>query len=165
MIRQDIASDPTLAASLASVPAAPLLAPWATPPLEPAHAAGLDLILEGFLIHHGSPRHIDVRGEPGVLAGDFCYATGLVRVAESGDVEVVRLLADLVARSAGLVGDGRRDRLAPLWRAVVATIAAPDRAAAVTALDAALTTDDPAAIDAIAAAMPDPPELTEAFHP
>ena len=86
---------------------------------------GVDLILEGFLAHHGTPRYLRPgdRIGGGVLAGDYCYATGLVAVAGDGDLTVIRVLADLVAVSAVLVSDGRRDRLASFWSAAVATIA------------------------------------------
>ena len=49
-------------------------------------AVGLDLILEGFLLHHGAPAPPRARPSPGreVLAGDYCYAHGLVRIADVG---------------------------------------------------------------------------------
>ncbi len=117
--------EPGLAAELREPPADPLLAPLASPPLTPGQAAGLDLILEGFLLHHGRPRHV-APSEPGreVLAGDYCYAHGLVRVAEAGDLFVIEALADLIALGAGLVASGDRGALAPLWRATTAAIAA-----------------------------------------
>ena len=69
----------------------------------PHEAAGLDLILEGFLLHHGQARHLTPSG-PGreVLAGDYCYAHGLVRITGAGDLFVVEALADLIALGAGL---------------------------------------------------------------
>lgn len=166
MIRDELVTDPTLAAGLRDDVAPPVLAPVAGAALAPLTAEGVDLILEGFLAHHGTPRHLRADGAPHVLAGDFCYATGLVRVAEAGDVGVVALLAALVARSAGLVADGRRDALDALWRCVVAVIAAPGRAAAAATLAdaaAALDAGDDGALRRLADAAPPAPGLTEAF--
>ena len=97
------------------------------PGLSTDHAAGLDLILEGFLLHHGRPRHLDLPDiGRRVLAGDYCYAHGLVWVAETGDLRIIELLADLVAMSAALVSTGDRDGLPPLWRTTIAAIAHDD---------------------------------------
>jgi hypothetical protein len=125
-VRAELAVEPTLARSLVDVSPAPLLAPRVSPPLAAGHAEGLDLILEGFLAHHGRPRHLasTAQGDR-VLAGDYCYAAGLVRVAGAGDLFVIEALANLVALSAGLVADGRRDALSALWGATVAAIAGP----------------------------------------
>ena len=88
-------------------------------------AAGLDLILEGFLLHHGRPRYLRL-GDRGraVLAGDYCYAHGLVRIADAGDLFLIEALSDLIALGAGLVATGERAALAPLWRGTAAAIAA-----------------------------------------
>ena len=124
-MRDALTGDATRAGGLLEPAAAPLLAPLVAPPLTDHQAAGLDLILEGFLLHHGSARHLSPSA-PGreVLAGDYCYAYGLVRIAEAGDLFVVELLADLIALSAGLVATGDRASLAPLWRSTTAAIAA-----------------------------------------
>lgn len=165
MTRQAIAAEPTLRTRLRPEPAPPLLAPLVAGALPSACAEGLDLILEGFLAHHGVPRDLEPAGDDRhVLAGDYCYATGLVRVAASGDLFVVRALAELVAVSAGLVADGRRADLEPLWRAVVACIARPDRAAAeadLTRVVSAATAGDMAVAAAVARAVPPLPVLTE----
>ncbi len=129
-MRGALTDEATLAGGLLGPAAAPLLGPLVTPPLTDHQAAGLDLILEGFLLHHGTARHLSPSAAPGreVLAGDYCYAYGLVRIAEAGDLFVVELLADLIALSAGLVATGDRASLAPLWRATTAAIAARGRA-------------------------------------
>ncbi len=165
-MRRDLLREPTLAARLLPEIASPLLAPLVSPPLPWDAGLGVDLILEGFLAHHGRPLHLAAHtGDRHVLAGDFCYATGLVRVAGAGDIFVIEALAELVALSSGLVADGRRDLLAPLWRAVLAAIAAPGREAAAPALRAAMdavTRDaDPGPALALAAALPPTPELEE----
>jgi hypothetical protein len=120
-----LADEVALAGELIDPEAEPLLAPLAAPPLTPDQAIGLDLILEGFLLHHGRPRHV-APAAPGreVLAGDYCYAHGLVRIAAAGDLFVVSALADLIALGAGLVAAGERAGLVPLWRATTWAIAA-----------------------------------------
>ena len=57
-VRAVLADEPTLGGELVEPAAAPLLAPLVAPPLTAEQAAGLDLILEGFLLHHGRPRHL-----------------------------------------------------------------------------------------------------------
>jgi hypothetical protein len=170
-VRAVLAQEPGLASQLAEPPAPPLLAPLVTPPLTPAQAAGLDLILEGFLLHHGRPRHLSP-SEPGreVLAGDYCYAHGLVRIADAGDLFVIEALADLIALGAGVVASGRRAALPGLWRATTAAIAArrsPDADAVGARLLEAkrrLRADgDPSALAQVGAGLPPTPELDEAF--
>lgn len=168
MTRDELAAEPTLRTRLRAAPAAPLLAPLASPPLAAREAAGLDLILEGFLAHHAAPRDLTpAGGDRHVLAGDFCYAAGLVRVAEAGDVFVIRALAELVALASGLVAEGRRGDVAPLWRAVTACIADPDRPAAEArlgaVLDAARRPGGAAVVAASAAGLPPTPELDAAL--
>ena len=82
-------------------------------PLAPErHALGLETIYEGYLVHYGRSRLFapDDR-DTALLLGDYLYAHGLVRVAETGDVKAVSDLADLISRCAqlraeGLGGDG-----------------------------------------------------------
>ena len=57
-------------------------------PLAPArHALGLETIYEGYLVHYGRSR-LFAPGDrdTALLLGDYLYAHGLVRVAETGDV-------------------------------------------------------------------------------
>jgi hypothetical protein len=122
-MREALAAEPSLAAGLVSPAPETLMAPLVCPPLEHFEAEGLELILEGFLLHHGLPRHLRLEGRGRqVLAGDYCYAQGLVRVAAAGDLYVIEALADLIALGPGLVAGGRRDGLAPLWLATAAAI-------------------------------------------
>ena len=109
-------------------PAELLLAPLGRERLG-AHADGLDLILEGFLLHHGRPRlawseDADTR----LLAGDWCYARGLVEVSEAADLGAIDALARLIALSSALVAEGRRGELARLWTATAGAIGSPDDA-------------------------------------
>ncbi len=168
-VRAVLAQEAALAAELVEPAAEPLLAPLVAPPLTPDQAAGLDLILEGFLLHHGRPRHLSP-SEPGreVLAGDYCYAHGLVRIADSGDLVVIEALADLIALGAGVVASGRREALEPLWRATAAAIAArgaadaDDVAARLTEAKRRLRADgDPSGLAEVAAGLPPTPGLAE----
>jgi hypothetical protein len=170
-VRAVLAQEAALAAELVEPAAEPLLAPLVAPPLTPDQAAGLDLILEGFLLHHGRPRHLSP-SEPGreVLAGDYCYAHGLVRIAEAGDLFVIEALADLIALGAGVVASGRREALEPLWRATAAAIAARGSAAAddvaarlIEAKRRLRVDGDPSGLAEVAAGLPPTPGLTEAF--
>jgi hypothetical protein len=170
-VRSVLAQEPALAAALLEPPAAPLLAPLVAPPLTPDQAAGLDLILEGFLLHHGRPRHLSPT-EPGreVLAGDYCYAHGLVRIAAAGDLFVIEALADLIALGAGVVASGDRAALPALWRGTTAAIAAR-RSPEADAVGARLleakrllrVEGDPSGLAGVAAALPPTPGLEEAL--
>ncbi len=82
-------------------------------PLAPsAHALGLETIYEGYLVHYGRSRlFAPPDRDTALLLGDYLYAHGLVRVAETGDVKAVADLAELISRCAqlraeGLDGDG-----------------------------------------------------------
>ena len=51
-----LAAQPGLAGH--TIDADEVLVPLVCPPLAREHALGLELILEGFLLHHGTPRHV-----------------------------------------------------------------------------------------------------------
>ncbi|MBI2684098.1 MAG: hypothetical protein HYX33_01695 [Actinobacteria bacterium] len=166
-MRSVFAEQPTLLDRLADPLPALLLAPHVTPPLTTSAADGLDLILEGFLLHHGTPRLLPST-EPGrrVLAGDFCYAQGLVRVAADGDLRVVEALAELIALSAAVVADGDGALLPALWTVTVAAIRDERdafRADVSIALDA-LRAGDAADLDRLAARVDDVPGLAAALR-
>lgn len=167
-MRRALAAEPGLARSLVEPAPALVAAPLAAPGLSEEHAAGLDLILEGFLLHHGRPRHLDMADEGRrVLAGDYCYAHGLVWVAEAGDLHVIELLADLVAMSAAIVSTGDRAGLAPLWHATMAAIAFPDPAFAArleAAKEALRARSDPSGLLALADELPAAPDLEEVLR-
>jgi hypothetical protein len=164
MIRADLVIEPGLADGLVPNPTDPILAPLVSPPMAMEHALGIDLILEGFLAHHGRPRELAVTDTPAlVLAGDYCYAAGLVRVAQANDVFVIGALARLVALSAGLVATGRRAELAAVWLGTIAAIAGsadPEVRARLSAAVRRSTDDgDHAGFDQLAAEIVDPPDL------
>ena len=170
-MRAVLAREPALAGELIEPAAPALLSPLVSPPLSAHEAAGLDLILEGFLLHHGRPRHL-LPAAPGreVLAGDYCYAHGLVRITGAGDLFVVEALADLIALGAGLVAAGEREALAPLWRATTAAIAArrgPREARSgalfLAAQHALRTRGEVSGLVALAAELPPTPGLAEAL--
>lgn len=170
-MRDVLAGEPALAAELMEPAAPPLLSPLVSPPLSPYEAAGLDLILEGFLLHHGRPRHL-TPSAPGreVLAGDYCYAHGLVRITGAGDLFVVEALADLIALGAGLVASDAHAALVPLWRGTTAAIAArrgPHEAEMgrlfLEAQRALRAEGDVSGLAALAADLPPTPGLEEAL--
>jgi hypothetical protein len=76
------------------------------------HALGLETIYEGYLVHYGRSRlFAPADRDTALLLGDYLYAHGLVRIAETGDVNAVTDLAELISRCAqlraeGLDGDG-----------------------------------------------------------
>jgi hypothetical protein len=67
------------------------------------HRLGLETIYEGYLVHYGRSRlFAPVDRDTALLLGDYLYAHGLVRIAETGDVAAVSLLAELISRCAHL---------------------------------------------------------------
>jgi hypothetical protein len=67
------------------------------------HALGLETIYEGYLVHYGRSRlFAPADRDTALLLGDYLYAHGLVRIAETGDVAAVAALAELISRCARL---------------------------------------------------------------
>jgi hypothetical protein len=67
------------------------------------HALGLETIYEGYLVHYGTSRlFAPADSDTALLLGDYLYAHGLVRIAETGDVKAVGDLAELISRCARL---------------------------------------------------------------
>jgi hypothetical protein len=91
--------------------------------LAPArHAVGLETIYEGYLVHYGRSRlFAPADRDTGLLLGDYLYAHGLVRIAESGDVKAVADLAELISRCAQLRAEGH-DGDGSEWAATSATL-------------------------------------------
>jgi hypothetical protein len=80
-----------------------------SPLAPPALALGLETVYEAYLTHYGTPRLFDPPdGDEAILLGDYLYAHGLVRVAETGGVGAVSVLARLISRCAALRADGTR---------------------------------------------------------
>jgi hypothetical protein len=102
----------------------PALAPYALPDPGPGRFGGtddvrsfvLEAVYEGYLMHYGTPRAFagmddDLR----LLAGDALYALGLARLAESGDLEAVAVLSDLISASAQAQAESRPEDAEALW--------------------------------------------------
>jgi hypothetical protein len=66
-------------------------------------ALGLETIYEGYLCHYGRPRlFAPADDETALLLGDYLYAHGLVRIADTGSVDAVAELAGLISLCARL---------------------------------------------------------------
>src|SRR3954451_18500613 len=80
--------------------------PVFSPLAEERYALGLETIYEGYLLHYGRPRLFSPHDDDtALLLGDYLYAHGLVRVAETGTVQAVAELAALISRCAQLRAD------------------------------------------------------------
>ena len=85
---------------------------------DPVRLFVLEAVYEGYLLHYGVPRAFkgmdpDLR----LLAGDALYALGLSRLAESGDLDAVAELSDLISLSARAHGEGKDGLAEELWLA------------------------------------------------
>ena len=70
-------------------------------------ALGIETVYEAYLVHYGTPRLFAAPdADEAVLLGDYLYAHGLVRIAEAGGVEAVRVMAELISCCAALRADG-----------------------------------------------------------
>ena len=89
---------------------------------EQRYALGLETIYEGYLLHFGRPRlFAPADADTGLLLGDYLYAHGLVRVAETGPVAAVSDLAALISLCAQLRADGRPGD-GEAWASTAATL-------------------------------------------
>jgi hypothetical protein len=102
----------------------PALAPYAVPDPGPerfAEVGGvrgfvLESVYEGYLMHHGTPRAFaGMEADLRLLAGDALYALGLSRLADTGDLEAVALLSDLISATAQAQVEGREQDAEALW--------------------------------------------------
>jgi hypothetical protein len=95
-------------------------------PLAPdAFALGLETVYEAYLVHYGRPRLFAAPDpDEAVLLGDYLYAHGLVRIAEAGGVEAVRVMAELISRCAALRADGS-DGDGEAWVAATRALGGP----------------------------------------
>jgi len=88
------------------------LVPVFSPLVDEQFALGVETIYEAYLVHFGRPRLFGIADtNTSILLGDYLYAHGLVRIAETGDVDAVAALSDLIStcarlRAEGLPGDG-----------------------------------------------------------
>ena len=104
----------------------PALAPYAVGDPAPGRFGGVDdarrfvleAVYEGYLMHYGAPRAFTgMDADMRLLAGDSLYALGLARLAESGDLEAVAVLSDLISESAQAQAEGRAAGAEALWEA------------------------------------------------
>jgi hypothetical protein len=87
-------------------------------PGDPDRAFVLEAVYEGFLLHYREPRAFaGMDSDMRLLAGDALYALGLERLAETGDIEAVAELADLISLCAQAEAAGRTDLTGELWEA------------------------------------------------
>ncbi len=78
----------------------------------------LEMIVEGSLLHYGSPRVVRTDDRDlALLLGDQLYALGLVRLAAIGDLAAVRVLADVISRLAQAHAEGDPGRAKEIWEA------------------------------------------------
>jgi len=81
------------------------------------YALGLETIYEGYLCHYGRPRlFAPADDELALLLGDYLYAHGLVRIAETGSVGAVARLAELISLCSQVRAE-EADGEGPLWAA------------------------------------------------
>jgi hypothetical protein len=114
----------------------PALASYAVAEPGPGRFGGLDgvrgfvleAVYEGYLMHYGEPRAFTGMDEDlRLLAGDALYALGLSRLAESGDLEAVAALSDLISRSAQAHAEGRPEEAEALWESSAQALASTPR--------------------------------------
>jgi hypothetical protein len=88
---------------------------------------GLETIYEGYLVHYGRSRlFAPGDADTALLLGDYLYAHGLVRVAETGNVAAVADLAELISLCAQARADGRPGDGAA-WAATASLLGADGR--------------------------------------
>ena len=79
------------------------LEPVFSPLVDERFALGLETIYEGYLVHYGRSRlFAPPDDDAALLLGDYLYAHGLVRIAELGEIDAIRALAELISRCAHL---------------------------------------------------------------
>jgi hypothetical protein len=105
------AADPALSPYARSEPAAERFKD-----MEGVRGFVLEAVYEGYLLHYGEPRAFaGMDADMRLLAGDALYALGLARLAESGDLEAVAILSDLISDSAQAQAEGRTADAEALW--------------------------------------------------
>jgi hypothetical protein len=76
----------------------------------------LDAVREGYEMHYGAPRAFEgMDDDLRLLAGDALYALGLSRLAQTGDLEAVAELADLISDCARAHAEGRPEQAEKRW--------------------------------------------------
>ena len=84
----------------------------------------LEAIREGYELHYGTPRAFQgMDDDLRLLAGDALYALGLSRLAETGDLEAVAELADLISDCARAQAENRPEKAEQRWSAAAQKLA------------------------------------------
>jgi hypothetical protein len=76
-----------------------------------AREEAVRLVREGQELHHGASDDPDLA----LLDGDRLYAEGLAALADDGDLEGVRILAEVIAASAAALGAGDAEAAGAAW--------------------------------------------------
>jgi hypothetical protein len=88
----------------------------------------LEAVYEGYLMHYRTPRlFAGMEPDLRLLAGDTLYALGLSRLADTGDLEAVSELSDLISRSAQAHAEGRGEDAEAMWDASAAALGGRSR--------------------------------------
>ncbi len=102
-----------------------------------AYAQVLESVREGYLLHYGEPRIVATDDRDlALLAGDYLYARGLSLLAGLGDLDAVRVLAELIALCAHAGHAGLGEDVAALWLAGAVAVGAGDEPGHAAAKDA-----------------------------
>lgn len=77
----------------------------------------VDAIREGYRLHYADGAVVRTGDRDlALLAGDRLYALGLARLAEAGDLEAVRILADLISDCAMAHAEDAPERADAAWK-------------------------------------------------
>ena len=116
------AESPLWAEALVERDGSPAVSPVFSELAPPGLALGIETIYEGYLAHYGRSRlFAPADDDVALLLGDYLYAHGLVRIAETGNVAAVADLAELISLCAQVRADGRPGDGAA-WAATCATL-------------------------------------------
>jgi hypothetical protein len=78
----------------------------------------IEAIREGYRLHYSDGGVVRTEDRDlALLAGDRLYALGLARLADAGDLEAVRILADLISQCAKAHAEGKPEHADEAWRA------------------------------------------------
>ena len=78
----------------------------------------VEAIREGYLLHYAEPRIVATDDtDLALLAGDRLYALGLAELADLGDLEAVRTMAEVIARAAAANAAEDPQAASDAWRA------------------------------------------------
>jgi len=92
--------------------------------LAPPRAFAVEAIREGHLLHHARGRVVvTADADLALLAGDRLYALGLAELAAAGDLEAVRVMAEVIARCAAALGEGDEAGAEAAWQQGIRALA------------------------------------------